>query len=83
MRKKMVSKSLYALIYRSPSKSNTKPLLHTNANREQKSCSNSVECTHIRKDLLGEVSFQEVEKHKWTETEPVNCKRVWQSGYPA
>ena len=43
----------------------------------------SVECTYMSKDLLGEVSFQEVEKHKWRESEPANCKRVWQSGYPA
>ena len=126
MRKKLVFKSLYVLIYRGPSKSNMKPLLYTNANRQQRSCRNSVkaqakslshvrlfvtpqtvahqapasmgfsrqeywsglplssaECTYIRKDLLGEVSFQEVEKHKWRESEPANCKRVWQSGYPA
>ena len=43
----------------------------------------SVECTYISKDLLGEVSFQEVEKHKWRESEPANWKRMWQSGYPA
>ena len=53
MRKKLVFKSLYVLIYRGPSKSNMKPLLYTNANRQQRSCRNSVKAqvkslSHVR-----------------------------------